>query len=166
MTVKECIDFVDGIKPNAFTNQQKTVWINECEGMVQTEVFLWAVEQVIAYEYYEPFSTAATYAAGDYAEKDGTVYICTTAITTPGAWDSTKWEETTLRDDKNREMLVAPPHDKLYRSYLTAMVDFANGEYEKYDNTMQMFNANYGEFMRWFAMNYRPADTHREVYGI
>ena len=33
-----------------------------------------------------------------------------------------------------------------------------------YQNTMQMFNSFFGEFMRWFALNYRPADTHEEVY--
>ena len=63
-------------------------------------------------------------------------------------------------------MLVRPPHDKLYRSYLTAKIDFANGEYDKYANTAMMFNSDFGEFMRWFALTYRPADTHREVYHI
>ena len=58
----------------------------------------------------------------------------------------------------------AAPHDKIYWAYLTAMIDFANGEYNKYQNTMQMFNSFFGEFMRWFALNYRPADTHEEVY--
>ena len=28
---------------------------------------------------------------------------------------------------------------KLYRSFLEARIDYANGEYEKYTNTMQMF---------------------------
>ena len=88
-TLKSVIDYVDEIKPNAFSNEAKTKWLNECEGLVQTEVY-WA--------------------------------------------------------------------------YLTAMIDFANGEYSKYQNTMQMFNSFFGEFMRWFALNYRPADTHEEVY--
>ena len=167
MTVKECIDFVDAIKPNAFTNQQKTTWLNECEGLVQTDVFLWAIEQIIQYEYYEPFSTLSTYAVGDYVELGGRVYCCSTAVTTPGVWDANDWtEDTTKHDDKNKTLLVAPPHDKLYRSYLTAMIDFANGEYDRYQNTMTLFNMQFGEFMRWFALNYKPADTHREVYGI
>ncbi len=41
--------------------------------------------------------------------------------------------------DKDAELLVQPPHDKLYPAYLEARVDYANGEYEKYQNTMQMF---------------------------
>jgi len=58
------------------------------------------------------------------------------------------------------ELLAQPPHDKIYPAYLTAKIDFANGEYNRYQNTMQMFNAFYGEFMRWFASVYRPADWH------
>mgnify|MGYP007101855187 CR=1 FL=1 len=115
MTLGEVIAFVDESKPNAFSEEVKTQWINEVEGMVQTEVFLFASGQVLRYDY---------------------------------------------ADDKDAELLVAPPHDKLYRSYLAAMIDYANGEYSKYQNTMAMFNAQYGEFMRWFAMRYRPADTH------
>lgn len=118
-TLKSVIDYVDEIKPNAFSNEAKTKWLNECEGLVQTEVLLFASEEIITYHY-----------------------------------DA----------DKDKELLAQPPHDKIYWAYLTAMIDFANGEYNKYQNTMQMFNSFFGEFMRWFALNYRPADTHEEVY--
>lgn len=117
MTVSEVIQAVDDIKPNAFTNDTKTAWLNEVEGMVQTEVFLFAPVDVIQYDY-------------------------------------TK--------DKDTKLLVDPPHDKLYPAYLNARVDFANGEYNKYQNTMQMFNSFFGEFMRWYALNYRPADAYEE----
>ncbi len=56
------------------------------------------------------------------------------------------------------ELLVPPPWDKLYESYLVARIDFANGEYDKYANTSAMFNKHYEEFTRWFADTYRPAD--------
>lgn len=39
-TLKSVIDMVDEIKPNAFSNEAKTQWLNECEGLVQTEVLL------------------------------------------------------------------------------------------------------------------------------
>lgn len=113
MTLKQVIDMVDAIKPNAFDEATKTIWVNEVEGFVQTEVFLLAVEDVIEY-----------------------------------AWPT----------DQNTELLVEPPHSKLYWTYLSAMVDFANGEYSKYNNTMQVYNAFMSEYMRWFAAHYRPAD--------
>lgn len=117
MKVKEVIEFVDAIKPNAFSEAQKVKWLSDCEGMVQTRVFLFAPVEVISYS----------------------------------------WPE-----DKETELLVEPPHHKLYLSYLCALIDFANGEYDRYQNTMQVFNSEFSEFMRWFANAYRPADTNRE----
>lgn len=113
MTLSGVIRMADEIKPNAFSEEVKTSWVNEAEGMVQTEVMLIAIEDVTTYS----------------------------------------WEE-----DQGTELLVRPPHDKLYWTYLTAMIDFANGEYNKYQNTMQLFNAYFSEYMRWFAERYRPAD--------
>ena len=115
MTLAEAIAKADEIKPNAFGSQTKTAWINEVEGLVQTQVLLLRADAVITYD----------------TEKDA-----------------------------NTELLVNPPHDKLYPAYLTAMIDFANGEYNRYQNTVQMFNAHFNEFMRWFANTWRPADTH------
>ncbi len=117
MTVSQAIRRVDDVKPNAFSNHTKTIWLNEIEGMVQTEVFLWNPVDAIQY---------------DYAQ------------------------------DKDRELLVNPPHDKLYPAYLEARIDFANGEYSRYQNSMQLFNSFYGEFMRWYANVYQPADAYEE----
>lgn len=113
MTLKQVIDMVDDIKPNAFSNDTKTEWVNEVEGYVQTEVFLLNVDDIVRYNY-------AT--------------------------------------DQNKTLLVDPPHDKIYWTYLSAMVDFANGEYTKYNDTVQLYNEFIKEFMRWFAREYRPAD--------
>ena len=51
MTVSQVIQAVDEVKPNAFSNEEKTRWLNEVEGMVQTEVLLFASEEVITYSY-------------------------------------------------------------------------------------------------------------------
>lgn len=119
-TLKSVIEYVDEIKPNAFSDAAKTQWVNECEGLVQTEVLLVADTELISYSY---------------------------------------------DTDKDKELLVKHPHVKIYWAYLTAMIDFANGEYNKYQNTMQMFNAFFSEYMRWFALWYHPADTHGDKDG-
>ena len=41
------------------------------------------------------FDATKTYAVGDYCTKDSKVYVCTTAITTAGDWDSSDWTEVT-----------------------------------------------------------------------
>ena len=42
MTVQEVIDFTDRVKPNDFTEEDKTKWISNVEGMVQAQIFLQA----------------------------------------------------------------------------------------------------------------------------
>lgn len=116
LTLADVISRVDGIEPNAYTNDQKTAWVNEVEGKVYTEVFL-----LTPYEF-----RPLTYA-----------------------------------DDSGTTLAVMPPHDKLYPLYLQAMVLYANGEYDRYTNAMAMFNAAWGEFVRWFARTYAPADGYR-----
>lgn len=120
MTVAQVIRMVDDIKPNAFSDETKTQWISECEGLVQTEILLLAVDDCRSY---------------------------------------------TFERDADTVLLAKPPHDKLYWAYLSAMVDFGNGEYEKYQNTMQLFNSHYSEYMRWYALHYRPADGEAVEQG-
>ncbi len=38
MTVKEIIDYIDKLRPNSFDFATKLIWINEVEGMVQSEI--------------------------------------------------------------------------------------------------------------------------------
>lgn len=42
MTVQECIDRVDAVKPNAFSADTKAIWIGEIEGRIANEIFLMA----------------------------------------------------------------------------------------------------------------------------
>lgn len=119
-TIAEVIAQVDDIKPNLFTLATKIGWLNEVEGMVQTEVMLIAPEDIVVYG------------------RDTGAEV---------------------------ELLVRPPHDKIYRTYLSAMIDFANGEYNKYQNTMQLYNTHMDEYMRWYALRYRPADGRAEFCG-
>lgn len=114
MKVKSVIENVDRVKPNDFDFADKVRWLNEVEGLVQTDVLLLASEEIVTYG----------------------------------------------EEDEERELLVSPPHDKLYEAYLIAKIDFMNGEYDKYENTYAMFNQFFTEFTRWFADMYRPADGH------
>ena len=58
------------------------------------------------------------------------------------------------------EALAAPyPYDGIYLLWLEAQVDFANGEYERYTNTMQRYNTAWNDLARHIAKCIRP------VYG-
>lgn len=57
-------------------------------------------------------------------------------------------------DELDAQLLVEKPYDDIYPLWLEAKIDFANGEYNKYQNTMQAYNEHYGSFVVWFAEHY------------
>lgn len=195
MTIQTLFDYVDEIKPNAFSDDTKLVWLNEVEGQVQTEVFLLNEREVVEYNLSATVTTPITF-PDDHtmgiADKDvlkkfrpgglltfspGSPYAANakTDIAIQGVnADGLLFPEGTFSvtgdtevsteltfDGSTSELLVEPPHSKLYAEYLMARIDYANGEYDKYQNSMQMFNAFWGEFMRWFARTYCPAGRRR-----
>lgn len=42
------------------------------------------------------FSSSSTYAVGDHVTYNGKYYVCSTAVSTAGSWDSSKWTEKTI----------------------------------------------------------------------
>ena len=64
--------------------------------------------------------------------------------------------------DLDKELLVDPPYDDIYELYLEAEIDRANGEYNKYQNTMQSYNARRGDFVTWFCQIWDPAQGSRK----
>lgn len=68
-------------------------------------------------------------------------------------------------ENMNVEPLVRFPHDDIYELWLYAKIDFENGEYGKYQNSMEMYNEHYGAFVRWFGMTYAPAQMNNRRCG-
>lgn len=59
-------------------------------------------------------------------------------------------------DDLSAEMLVKEPYSELYKSYLCAMIDFNNGETDRYQNSMIMFNSNFAAFSAYYNRTHMP----------
>lgn len=57
----------------------------------------------------------------------------------------------TLPDDGERELLVPAPWDSLYWKWLCAMIDYANGEYDKYAASQIVANAAYADYAKWYV---------------
>ncbi|MBO7250865.1 MAG: hypothetical protein J6V42_06285 [Clostridia bacterium] len=55
-----------------------------------------------------------------------------------------------------QELLVGAPHDDIYIKWLEAQIDYANGEYGRYNNTMTMFNAAYDAYARYYNRTHMP----------
>lgn len=58
------------------------------------------------------------------------------------------------------EPLITYPHEDIYDNWLIAKIDYENGEYDKYANSMAMFNETYDNFACWFLSVYDPAQGY------
>ena len=54
------------------------------------------------------------------------------------------------------ELLVPAPYDDVYIRYLEMQIDYANGEYNKYDNSYAMYNNAYSAFARYYNRTNMP----------
>lgn len=61
--------------------------------------------------------------------------------------------------DPATTLLVRPPHDVIYRHYLTAQIDLANQELLRYNNSSAMFNTAYQAFRAWYTRTHLPLGT-------
>lgn len=56
----------------------------------------------------------------------------------------------------SQELLVKFPHTDIYRNYLSAMIDYSNGETDRYQNSMLVFNSAYTSFVNDYNRTHRP----------
>lgn len=103
MKIATLIESVTREKPNAFSRDDLTDYVNEIEAMVQDYIGI------------EP--------------EDMVRYV---------------W-----KNDGDRELMVKPPYDMLYKSYLKAKIDYANEEYESYANNQAQFADDYEDWQAY-----------------
>lgn len=66
-------------------------------------------------------------------------------------------------EDMETVLLIPAPFDRVYWPWVAAMIDFANGEYSKYQNTLQMVNDAYDKYAKWFHRKFHR-DTGDFLY--
>ena len=66
----------------------------------------------------------------------------------------------TEADLHKKEPLISFPHDDIYVYWLEAKIDEQNGEYNKYQNAMELYNAYYESFVNWFLSKWQPAQGY------
>ena len=54
------------------------------------------------------------------------------------------------------ELLVQAPHDDVYLHWLEAQIDYWNGEYAKYNNSIEMFNTAYEAYKNHYNRTHMP----------
>lgn len=61
-------------------------------------------------------------------------------------------------------VLLAPaPYEGLYEAYLSAQIDFHNGEFTRYQNSAQLYNAVVSAFAAWYRREHLPVQRNSVV---
>ena len=58
--------------------------------------------------------------------------------------------------DISTKLLVPAPYDDIYLRWLEAQIDYANGEYGKYNNSLVAYNDAFDLFKRYYNRTYMP----------
>lgn len=84
-------------------------------------------------------------------ELDGKIATEVMMMSVTGVRNLPRGEETL-----NCEALVSFPYEDLYDRYLEAMIDYHNGEFSNYQNSMEAYNWAYNRFLNWYLNTYDP----------
>lgn len=58
--------------------------------------------------------------------------------------------------DLEKEMLVPAPYDEVYLRWMEAQIDYYNGEYDKYNNAIIMFNTSFEAYEAYYNRCHLP----------
>ncbi len=64
----------------------------------------------------------------------------------------------------DKELLIDDVYSDVYRDYLMAMIAYSNGETERYQNSMIMFNSNYKEYVDWYNRTHKPIQKPLKLF--
>ena len=65
---------------------------------------------------------------------------------------------------EDTELLVPSPYDEVYLRYMEAQIDYANGEYDRFNNSNAMYAAAYTAFARAYNRTHMPLTGSRKYY--
>ena len=61
--------------------------------------------------------------------------------------------------DLSTVLLVPAPYDDIYLRWLEMQIDYANGEYGKYNNSMSVYNTAYTSYANYYNRTHMPKGT-------
>ena len=61
--------------------------------------------------------------------------------------------------DLHTVLLIPAPFDEVYLRWMEAQIDYANGEYDRYNNAIEMFNTAWEAYRNDYNRNHMPQGT-------
>lgn len=63
--------------------------------------------------------------------------------------------------DLHTELLMPATFDEVYLRWMEAQIDYCNGEIDKYNISITMFNTEFEAFATWYHRNHMPVSRGR-----
>lgn len=61
-------------------------------------------------------------------------------------------------------LLIPPPYDEVYLRYMEAQMDYANGEYERFNNSNAMYTAAFTAYANHYNRTHMPRGEKKKYY--
>jgi hypothetical protein len=58
-------------------------------------------------------------------------------------------------------LLVPAPYDEVYLRWMEAQIDYHNGEYDKFNNSIIMYNTAFDEYQKYYTRSHMPVQRGR-----
>ena len=58
--------------------------------------------------------------------------------------------------DLQTELLIPAPYDEVYLRWMEAQIDYHNGEYDRYNNAIDMFHTAYEGYQNYYNRTHMP----------
>lgn len=66
-------------------------------------------------------------------------------------------------DDMETELIAPSPYDRLYVSYVKAMIDYANEEYASYQNNQMQHVQDFRDYLDWVVRTNQDLEEFKPV---
>lgn len=66
--------------------------------------------------------------------------------------------------DMDTELIVPAPFDEMYIRWLEAQIDYANGEYNKYNTSITMYQTAYDGFANYYNRTHMPLGSKLKYF--
>ena len=86
-------------------------------------------------------------------------------IDTHEGWEEVNFTGYTDSTDILTELLVPAPFDEMYIHWLEAQIDYANGEYGRYNNSILMYQTDYDAYANYYNRNNMPLGKKNNYFG-
>jgi len=136
MTILEAITQTRNVKPNQYDDNLLVRWLSEIEGLIYHEYIVWHLpkeepkmvpEEELETDVEQPVDPEPEF---------------------PRMYDP--------ETDMDTVLFVPDPYSSVYVQFLCAQIDYYNGEMNRYNNSMVMYNVALKAFIDYYNRNHMP----------